>query len=41
MAMIRIPVRKEDDTERLVGGDDTNTSSEGSGSAIDFIFDKT
>jgi hypothetical protein len=27
--MIRIPVRKEDETERLVRGDDTNTRSEG------------
>jgi hypothetical protein len=38
---MRIPLRKEYDVERLVGEADVNTTSEGNGSAIDFIFDRT
>ena len=38
---MRIPVQKDDDTERLIDGVDANTSSEGNGSGIDFIFHKT
>jgi hypothetical protein len=34
MMIMRIPSRIEDDTERLVGGVDTNTTSEGNASAF-------
>jgi hypothetical protein len=38
---MRIPVQKDDDTERLIDGVSANTSSEGNSSGIDFIFHKT
>jgi len=38
---MRIPVQKDDDTERLIGGVNANIISEGNGSGIDFIFHKT